>query len=147
MAFGPDITKRFLDNNNLKMVIRSHECVRSGFDRPYSEWPEYEQILCTIFSASNYSGSGNTSAYIEIVRNDHLSVRNIASSMLFKVMDSDLVYTVHYFHVDSVTHDIHDSGMYSGVQEEDDDDNTVVDFDVLASKSVAIHPGNSPDTM
>lgn len=25
LSFGPDVTKRFLDDNDLKMVIRSHE--------------------------------------------------------------------------------------------------------------------------
>ena len=30
MSFGPDVTREFLDNNKLKMVVRSHECVYSG---------------------------------------------------------------------------------------------------------------------
>jgi len=35
VLFGPDRTRSFLATNNLKMVVRSHECVRTGFDHPY----------------------------------------------------------------------------------------------------------------
>ena len=31
-VFGPDITKQFLSRNNLKYIVRSHECVQFGFD-------------------------------------------------------------------------------------------------------------------
>lgn len=146
VAFGPDITKLFLQNNNLKMVIRSHECVRSGFDKPYSGWPEYEDILCTIFSASNYGGSGNTSAYIEIVLEDHISLRSMASSMIQRVADTNLAYTVHYFHVDATSR-LMDSSFYvdnlednsSTAATDDDDANTVVDVEILASRSVGLN--------
>lgn len=60
--FGPDVTKEFLDNNGLKMVIRSHECVRKGFEQPFSG--PNAPLLCTIFSASNYSGGDNDGAYL-----------------------------------------------------------------------------------
>lgn len=35
MLFGPDSTASFLDDNNLDMVVRSHECVGEGFDLPF----------------------------------------------------------------------------------------------------------------
>ena len=30
VAFGPNVVKQFLENNKLQMIVRSHECVRSG---------------------------------------------------------------------------------------------------------------------
>ena len=30
VMWGPDITKEFLRNNNLDLIIRSHECVMEG---------------------------------------------------------------------------------------------------------------------
>ena len=32
MAFGPDVTERFLELNNLELVIRSHEVKMEGVD-------------------------------------------------------------------------------------------------------------------
>lgn len=61
-----------MDNNNFKFVIRSHECIRSGYDEPYqqgSSGPDDNPMLCTIFSASDYGGSGNSAAYLEIKLN------------------------------------------------------------------------------
>lgn len=71
MSFGADVTREFLQNNNLRFVIRSHECVRSGYDEPYlgSLGADDNPLLCTIFSASDYGGSGNSAAYLEIKLN------------------------------------------------------------------------------
>ncbi len=68
VAFGPDVTRNFLEYNHMKLVIRSHECIRSGYDEPFtSENPDATKapLLCTIFSASDYGGSGNSAAYME----------------------------------------------------------------------------------
>jgi serine/threonine-protein phosphatase with EF-hand domain len=63
VLFGPQHTKAFLTNNDLDMVIRSHECVPNGFDFPFRK-DSNPHMLCTVFSASNYGGSGNSAAYI-----------------------------------------------------------------------------------
>jgi hypothetical protein len=60
--FGPDVTRDFLEANDLKFVVRSHECVRSGYDEPYSGRDKH--LLCTIFSASDYGGAGNSAAFL-----------------------------------------------------------------------------------
>ena len=44
------------------LVVRSHECVRNGFITPFKGAQSH--LLCTIFSASNYSNSGNRGAYM-----------------------------------------------------------------------------------
>ena len=56
--------------NGLHMVIRSHECVRKGFELPYVPtsnphvYPVDLPLLCTVFSASNYGAGSNEGAYI-----------------------------------------------------------------------------------
>jgi diadenosine tetraphosphatase ApaH/serine/threonine PP2A family protein phosphatase len=84
VAFGPDVAKAFLEKHNFKLVIRSHECIRSGYDEPYqSEIPENDKLapfLCTIFSASDYGGSGNSAAYLEF---------HLAEEKLFHAAEGD----------------------------------------------------------
>ena len=59
LSFGPDVTKNFLDLNNLKMIVRSHEVKQEGYE------VDHEGRLCTIFSAPNYCDQmGNKGALI-----------------------------------------------------------------------------------
>lgn len=60
--FGPDVTEEFLRANNLRMVVRSHECVPFGFGQPFEG--DKKELLATIFSASDYSGAGNHGAFL-----------------------------------------------------------------------------------
>ncbi|CAL6307436.1 unnamed protein product [Bathycoccus prasinos] len=48
IAFGPDITKNFLNKNGLKLVIRSHEVKDQGYEI------QHGNNLITVFSAPNY---------------------------------------------------------------------------------------------
>ncbi|KAL9645555.1 hypothetical protein ABK040_000618 [Willaertia magna] len=64
-VFGPDITKKFLDNNNLELLIRSHEVKMPGYE------VEADGRLITIFSAPNYCDSlGNKGAFIRFNGDD-----------------------------------------------------------------------------
>lgn len=65
VQFGPDVTKRFCDDNGLKTVIRSHEVRQQGYEM------EHDGYLCTVFSAPNYCDTqGNEGAYINIAAPD-----------------------------------------------------------------------------
>ena len=58
--FGPDVTKRFLKENNLKLLIRSHEVRMEGYQVETGE-----QVI-TVFSAPNYCDTyGNKGAVIK----------------------------------------------------------------------------------
>lgn len=47
-SFGPDITEAFLKNNNLEMIVRSHEVMEEGYSVIHNG------KLVTVFSAPNY---------------------------------------------------------------------------------------------
>lgn len=86
VTFGPDTAEHFMTTNNLAMVIRSHECIRKGFDLPFlnpllTSADEYLEpiprnatalkkayakapLLATLFSASNYIGGNNEGAIV-----------------------------------------------------------------------------------
>ena len=58
--FGPDVTEKFLKENNLKLLIRSHEVRKEGYQI------ETGGKLITLFSAPNYCDrSGNKGALIK----------------------------------------------------------------------------------
>ena len=58
-AFGPDITESFLEQNNLKLLVRSHEVKDEGY------LVEHGGKTITVFSAPNYCDTmGNKGAYI-----------------------------------------------------------------------------------
>lgn len=59
LSFGEDVTKRFLQENNLDLLIRSHEVKDEGYEI------EHDGKLITVFSAPNYCDQmGNKGAFI-----------------------------------------------------------------------------------
>mmetsp|Transcript_1680 Transcript_1680/g.4867 ORF Transcript_1680/g.4867 Transcript_1680/m.4867 type:complete len:507 (+) Transcript_1680:201-1721(+) len=65
VAFGPDVTKRFLSENNLDLIVRSHEVKDEGYEI------EHDGYLITIFSAPNYCDQmGNKGAFITFKGDD-----------------------------------------------------------------------------
>lgn len=91
VVFGPEVTRRFLKNNKLHMVVRSHECVREGFDQPFSG--AFQGLLCTVFSASNYCGGNNDAAYMTFTCHSRSGGRAIPHSK------TNLQYSVHHFNL------------------------------------------------
>ncbi|PIA25943.1 hypothetical protein AQUCO_10200008v1 [Aquilegia coerulea] len=60
LSFGEDVTERFLKDNNLDLVVRSHEVKDEGYEIDHSG------KLITVFSAPNYCDQmGNKGAFIK----------------------------------------------------------------------------------
>ena len=65
-AFGPDITKAFLERNNLQLLVRSHEVKQDGY------LVEHDGKTITVFSAPNYCDSmGNKGALIHFSKENN----------------------------------------------------------------------------
>ncbi|KAF1795261.1 Metallo-dependent phosphatase-like [Phytophthora cactorum] len=59
LSFGPDVTKAFLEHNNLDLLVRSHEVKDEGY------LVEHDGKCITVFSAPNYCDQmGNKGAFI-----------------------------------------------------------------------------------
>jgi len=59
VAFGPDMTKTYLEENGLSLLVRSHEVKDGGYELTH------DGFCCTIFSAPNYCDQmGNKGAFI-----------------------------------------------------------------------------------
>jgi serine/threonine-protein phosphatase 5 len=64
LSFGPDVTKAFLDDNGLDLLVRSHEVKDEGY------LVEHDGRCITIFSAPNYCDQmGNKGAFITFKHN------------------------------------------------------------------------------
>ena len=64
-AFGPDITKKYLQDNGLSLLVRSHEVKDEGYELAH------DGFCCTIFSAPNYCDQmGNKGAFIKFKGDD-----------------------------------------------------------------------------
>eukprot|EP00457_Paulinella_chromatophora_P006909 gb/GEZN01006929.1/.p1 GENE.gb/GEZN01006929.1/~~gb/GEZN01006929.1/.p1 ORF type:complete len:480 (-),score=69.69 gb/GEZN01006929.1/:119-1558(-) len=61
LSFGPDVSERFLKDNGLKMLIRSHEVKEEGYE------VMHDGRVVTVFSAPNYCDSmGNKGAFVRL---------------------------------------------------------------------------------
>jgi protein phosphatase len=67
VTFGPDTTKRFLEHNKFRLLVRSHQLPDDG--RGYEWW--HDKKCLTLFSASNYCGDcGNWGAVLVLHRGE-----------------------------------------------------------------------------
>jgi len=67
-VFGPDITKKFLADNNLLYIVRSHECVQQGFTLSHND------TVITVFSAPNYCDRRKNKGAVCILHGDDISM-------------------------------------------------------------------------
>ncbi|XP_074287567.1 serine/threonine-protein phosphatase 5-like [Silene latifolia] len=59
LKFGPDVTKKFLEDNELILLVRSHEVKQEGYEF------EHNGTVVTVFSAPNYCDQfGNEGAFL-----------------------------------------------------------------------------------
>jgi serine/threonine-protein phosphatase 5 len=66
IQFGPDVTEKFLKQNHLQLIVRSHEWKDQGYELTHNG------NLYTVFSASNYCGSvGNHGAVLVFEHNEN----------------------------------------------------------------------------
>ena len=64
VKYGPDIVNKFLEKNNLSMIIRGHECVADGFER------FDEGKVITLFSATDYCKRHKNAGAMLIINNN-----------------------------------------------------------------------------
>ncbi|KJP86347.1 hypothetical protein AK88_03980 [Plasmodium fragile] len=64
VKYGPDRVHKFLEDNDLQLIIRAHECVMDGFERFAGG------KLITLFSATNYCNSHKNAGALLFVRRD-----------------------------------------------------------------------------
>lgn len=76
MFFGIDVTERFLNNNKLKLIVRSHQVQDAGFSISQNG------KCVTVFSAPNYMGNiGNKGAIIKYLFDEDGEIK---SSKIFQ---------------------------------------------------------------
>lgn len=72
--FGKSLTRKFLQENSVKTVVRAHEVFPEGFKRyawGASKNADFPSII-TIFSAPNYCGVyGNKGAILRVEKNTY----------------------------------------------------------------------------
>lgn len=64
--YGPEALTQFLDDNDLDLLVRSHEMCSDGINWPYADDEEAVDRCLTVFSSSDYCGRHNTSAILHI---------------------------------------------------------------------------------
>lgn len=84
VAWGPDLTQKYLSENGLSLVVRSHEVKEEGYELTH------DGFCCTIFSAPNYCDQmGNKGAFIRFNGDDmvpHFTQFNAAPHPNVKAM-------------------------------------------------------------
>ena len=72
--FGEEAFKKFVDANNLKYLIRAHECFPEGY-----RW-FFDKRLLSIFSAANYRGPSSNPASYAIIKNNEIIPKTLELS-------------------------------------------------------------------
>eukprot|EP00945_MAST-04E_sp_MAST-4E-sp1_P008386 g8386.t1 len=94
VVFGKGSTKTFLDNNNLKSIVRSHEVVDDGYD------VTHDDLVYTVFSASNYCGGcvGMTMAAQDALHHEQDDDDKVGEDCMEEVSESEEEEKKHKLH-------------------------------------------------
>lgn len=65
IEFGPDISEKFLNDNDLCLLIRAHTYVEEGF-----EYQKGCERVLTVFSAPKYCGQMNNKGAYVVMKKD-----------------------------------------------------------------------------
>ncbi|KAH0792110.1 Ser/Thr protein phosphatase [Histomonas meleagridis] len=63
--YGEDVLQKFLRENSLKILIRSHQMCQNGFNLPFKT-----EICYTIFSNCDYCGCNNSASILSVNENE-----------------------------------------------------------------------------
>ena len=127
VTFGPDVAHRFMEHNDISMIIRSHECCRHGTEFPYDSkhdldnyydeeeaevhrqsvcpmsneclpLSEEDPLLVTLFSASNYLDGDNEGSYLTInFREAAKEDPSRVPKYANKIKDTGMYFTCHRY--------------------------------------------------
>ena len=64
VVFGKRPVNKLLEKENLRCIVRAHQVKQKGFKFHQWDGPEEFPPVITVFSAPNYSGSGNDAAVL-----------------------------------------------------------------------------------
>jgi serine/threonine-protein phosphatase PP1 catalytic subunit len=63
VTFNQDVVNKFLNNNNIDLVCRAHQCVDEGYEFSFGH------KLVTVFSAPNYCDYSNSASVMKVEKN------------------------------------------------------------------------------
>lgn len=88
--FGQVALEKFLSSNNLKLLIRGHEYIKAGLNFMFGG------RLITVFSASNYGGTGNIPGILYIEENNEITSHTFELMSINKREDAHFVKVPSY---------------------------------------------------
>lgn len=74
--YGWKAAKKFMNENNLKLIVRAHEAISNGHKWSYNNAPGMKKKVLTIFSNSEYSSESNSASVLRIDNTGNYTIIN-----------------------------------------------------------------------
>ena len=84
VLFGMNVIIKFLNNNNLKKIIRAHQCVSMGVE-------SFNDLVITVFSSSFYRDDENRAGYLFIDNNSEIFENSLSPFLALKRINASFV--------------------------------------------------------